>query len=743
MIQLKKFGHKFSCLAILLSLQSCGFLGEESTQENSADTTTSDKATSEKNTMEKTNLLSALSFPAPQAERQQHINNWHGYSLEDPYHWIRDEGYPVIDDEPVLEYLNKENDYFDSFMAPHEKFVDTLFEEMKGRLDESEESVPFVNNGYEYRWYFKEGADYRTRVRKKIGEDTEEVVLDEQEMAAGFDYHVLGTWEVSPDNKLVAYTVDTDGDERYTIKVKDLTTQKVLDVAIQDSDGGLEFSSDGKKIIYGRLNKERWRTDDVVAYSLETSEETVLFNEPDHEFFISYYSTMDNSHLIITINKGGITETRAIPLDDVLSEAKLFASRDEGFRYQVGHAHGKFYILANDSHVNFRLATVNNADPSYANWKTVIEGSDDTYLEGVLTFNDFMILSQSKEAYQQIIVMDYDNNQHEIAFPEKMISVRPTGNYDFNQSHVRLNYESFLTPDTVFDYDTKSEELVTRKEKKIPSGYNKSKYETKRLMITTRDGVKVPVSLMYLKGTEFDGTNPMHMTGYGAYSIGYSTTFSTNRLSIVDRGVTYAIAHIRGGDDMGYQWYLDGKFKKRQNTFNDFVDVAKALIDDGYTAKRNLSISGRSAGGKLMGAVVVQAPELWSSVTLGVPFVDVINTIMDASLPLTPPEWEEWGNPIKSKEYFDYIMSYSPYDNIEARDYPPMMVTGGLNDPRVTYWEPAKWTAKMRHLKTDNNLLVMRMNMGAGHFANSGRYGRLKDYAQEYAFMLLSHGVSE
>jgi oligopeptidase B len=399
--------------------------------------------------------------------------------------------------------------------------------------------------------------------------------------------------------------------------------------------------------------------------------------------------------------------------------------------------------LANDSHVNFRLATVNNADPSYANWKTVIEGSDDTYLEGVLTFNDFMILSQSKEAYQQIIVMDYDNNQHEIAFPEKMISVRPTGNYDFNQSYVRLNYESFLTPDTVFDYDTKSEELVTRKEKKIPSGYDKSKYETKRLMITTRDGVKVPVSLMYLKGTEFDGTNPMHMTGYGAYSIGYSTTFSTNRLSIVDRGVTYAIAHIRGGDDMGYQWYLDGKFKKRQNTFNDFVDVAKALIDDGYTAKRNLSISGRSAGGKLMGAVVVQAPELWSSVTLGVPFVDVINTIMDASLPLTPPEWEEWGNPIKSKEYFDYIMSYSPYDNIEARDYPPMMVTGGLNDPRVTYWEPAKWTAKMRHLKTDNNLLVMRMNMGAGHFANSGRYGRLKDYAQEYAFMLLSHGVSE
>ncbi|XOV79722.1 MAG: S9 family peptidase [Aestuariibacter sp.] len=687
--------------------------------------------------------LPSLEQPAPTPARIEHTEEWHGITLSDPFHWLKDQGYPEIDDEPVLDYLNQENAYFDAFIKPHEPLVNTLFEEMKGRLDETEESVPYVSNGYVYRWYYKEGANYKTYVRKPIEGGTESDFLDEEKLAEGKEYFVLSDFAVSPDNKLVAYTIDTEGDERYQVHVKNLETGDVQEALIGNSDGAVNFSSDSQTLIYGKLNEVRWRTEEVVAFDLKSNQSKVLFRDLDDQFFISFGLSSDKQYLLVSARKGGISEVAAIPADDMSAEPVILAPRDKEFRYSVDHAHGKFYILANDSHVNFRLATATDEAPQYENWTTEIAGNDKTYLKGIKTFNDFMLIYQSENAYEQLIVNDYASNSHKIAFPEKMISVRLGENYDFNQKHVRINYESFLTPDTVYDYQVATKELVSQKVKKIPSGYDKALYETKRLMATARDGVEVPVSIMYKKGIALDGSNPLHLIGYGAYAFGYPTTFSTVRLSMLDRGVVVGIAHIRGGDEMGYQWYLDGKFKQRKNTFNDFVDSAKYLIDQGYTSAGNISISGRSAGGELMGAAVIQAPELWSSVMLGVPFVDVLNTILDASLPLTPPEWEEWGNPIESKEYFEFIRSYSPYDNIVARDYPPMLVTGGLNDPRVTYWEPAKFTAKMRHLKTDDNLLVMRMNMGAGHFANSGRYGRLKDYAQEYAFSLLSHGIDK
>lgn len=687
-------------------------------------------------------LMQALSTPAPKAKQMPHTEEWHGITLSDPYNWLRDKGYPEIDDEPVLEYLKQENAYFDSFIKPHEQFVETLFEEMKGRVDETEESVPYQKNGYVYRWYYKEGADYRTYVRKKLGSDVEEEVLDEQALAEGFKYHVLSDWEVSPNNEMVAYTVDTAGDERYVVRVKNISTQKMLDVEIPDSDGSIAFV-DNQTVVYGRLNPNRWRTDDIVAFDLNTRKETILLSEPNDEFFLSFEMTLDGKFINFGVSKYGTQEIRTVSTADIYAKPMLFASRDKAFSYSVAHAHGKFYVRANDTHVNFRLAVVDDKDVSHENWETIIEGSDDNYLKGIQAFEKFIMLRKSSNAFEQLIVRDYEGNQHQVKFPEQMISLRDGGNYDFTQSHIRLDYESFMTPDTVFDYDVENRKLTTRKVTKIPSGYDKGQYEAKRVMVPTRDGVEVPVSLMYKKGLKLDGSNPVHMIGYGAYGFGYPTTFSTTRLSMIDRGVVHALAHVRGGDDMGFQWYLDGKLKKRNNTWNDFVDAGRYLIEQGYTSAKNISISGRSAGGELMGAAVLQAPELWSGVILGVPFVDVLNTILDASLPLTPPEWEEWGNPIKSKEYFEFIRSYSPYDNIEKRDYPPMMVTGGLNDPRVTYWEPAKWTAKMRDMKTDNNLLVMRMNMGAGHFANSGRYGRLKDYAQEYAFVLLSHGIDK
>jgi oligopeptidase B len=446
-------------------------------------------------------------------------------------------------------------------------------------------------------------------------------------------------------------------------------------------------------------------------------------------------------------SQGEVQESHILPADFSGKPVKL-VDRNEGFTQSIDHAHGEFYILANDTHKNFRLAVVSDENPSKENWKTIIEGSDESYLLGLQTFKDFFVIKSRDLGLEKIHVLPYEKQNgslkgHEVSFPEPLFTADLSVNPEFDQSFIRLSYESMITPSTVFDYDLTKRDLVTRKIKKIPSGYNKSQYETKRIMAPARDGVMVPVSLVYKKGFKQDGSQPMWLYGYGAYAATIEPSFSTGRLSALDRGFIYAIAHVRGGSMMSYQWYLDGKLKKRPNTFNDFVDVARHLVDEKYVSAGNISISGRSAGGELMGAAVIQAPELWRSVNLGVPFVDVLNTMLDATLPLTPPEWKEWGNPIESEDDYDLIASYSPYDNIIKRGYPPMFVSGGINDPRVTYWEPAKWTARMRELKTDKNLLVMRINMGAGHFSNSGRYGRLKDYAEEYAFMFLAHGISE
>lgn len=683
---------------------------------------------------------------APVAEKRPHTFSHHGYTVSDPWNWIRDKDYPNTDDEPVLDYLKAENAYFKRWLEPNKALTDTLFEEYKGRLDETETSVPWVDNGYEYRWEYREGAEYRTRLRKPVGApDSEETVfLDEPALAEGHDYFVLRSYAISPDNRLVAYAFDTSGDERYLIRVKDLETGEYLEDEISDTGGSLLFGADGS-LVYTKLEDVKWRVESINRHVLGTGsdKDTVLLAEQDDSFFMSMGSTSDRKFLVVGAGKGEVSEYYVIPQSDLSSKPVLLASRDHGFEYRVDHAHGKFWILANDSHKNFRLASVSSKKPGYEHWKTEVAGSDRVYMKSLQTFKDFIALKQTTEGLEQLLLKDYDGKQTEIQFPESVFTASFFNNPEFDQSHVRLNYESMISPDTVYDYDVASKKLMQKKIKKIPSGYDKSRYGTKRIMLAARDGVKVPVTLMYLKDMKQDGSNPLHLYAYGAYGSGMTPRFSTIRLSLVDRGVIYAIAHVRGGDEMGYQWYLDGKLEKRENTFNDFVDVARGLIDEKYTRKGNISISGRSAGGELMGTAVIQAPELWSSVILGVPFVDVLNTMLDATLPLTPPEWDQWGNPITDKAAFELIRGYSPYDNISKRDYPPMLVTGGLNDPRVTYWEPAKWTASMRYHKTDDNLLIMRMNMGAGHFANSGRYGRLRDYAEEFTFTLLSHGIDK
>ena len=688
--------------------------------------------------------LKQLSIAVPIAKQEHHSVVHHGRELIDPYHWLKDQAYPKVNEEPILNYLKAENTYHAEFLKPHKKLVDTIFEEFKGRTDEEETSVPYVENGYEYRWFYRSGEEYRTRSRKNLQTGEQEIFLDETALAKGHEYFVLGDWEISPDNRYLAYSFDTEGDERYQIRIKDLKTGDLLQDQLEDVQGELTFSSDGSAIVYALLEKDKWLAKHIKAHQIgeqQADDKTVYFEEDDG-FFIGFGKSSSKEFLIIVSSQGEIQESYVMPAD-LSGEIVQVASRSLGFTQSIDHAHGHFYILANDAHKNFRLARVADTSPKYANWETLQDGNDEVYLMGLQTFDQFIAIKSRVLGLEKIHTVDYAGKSQEVEFPESVFAASLGVNPEFKQTHLRISYESMITPDTVFDYDLASAALETRKVKKVPSGYDSTQYVTERVMIEARDGVQVPVSLVYKKGFKKDASRPMWLYGYGAYAATITPGFSTQRLSALDRGFSFAIAHVRGGAMMGYQWYLDGKLKKRKNTFNDFVDVAKGLIEANYVAAGNISISGRSAGGELMGAAVIQAPELWRSVNLGVPFVDVLNTMLDASLPLTPPEWKEWGNPIESVDDFDLIRSYSPYDNIEEREYPPMYVSGGINDPRVTYWEPAKWTAKMRELKTDDNLLVMRINMGAGHFANSGRYGRLKDYAEEYAFMFLAHGIAD
>jgi oligopeptidase B len=689
--------------------------------------------------------LQELSIPAPEAAKHPHQATYYGQTLSDDYFWLKDQGYPEIDDQPVLDYLTEENDYYAAFLEPNRALVDRVFEEFKGRTDETEESVPYIKNGYQYRWYFRPGDDYRTYSRKHLKTGQEQVILDESALAADYDYFVIGDWRVSPDNTLLAYTFDTEGDERYQLRIIDLNTGDYLTDKLEDVQGSIEFSGDGKSLVYARLEADRWHAKELVVHRLGEPQalDKTIYYEQDDGYFLGFGLTSDERFLVLVSSQGEVQETYVLPADNFYAEPIKMVDRDVGFTLSVDHAHGFFYILANDTHKNFRFAKVSDQQPQYKHWQTIEEGSDDVYLMDLQAFDDFIAIKQRTLGVDAIRIRMYSGDQHTVDFPESIATLNIGNNPQFDQSFVRLRYTSMVTPSTIFDYHLDKQKLDSRKVQKIPSGYDKSLYITERLMAPSRDGISIPVSLVYRKNVDLDGRAPMLLYGYGAYGATISPSFSTLRLSLLDRGFVYAIAHVRGGAMMGYQWYLDGKLEKRENTFNDFVDAARFLAAEKYTSVGNISISGRSAGGELMGAAVVQAPELWRSVNLGVPFVDVLNTMLDASLPLTPPEWKEWGNPIESRDAFQLLRSYSPYDNIVAREYPPMFVSGGLNDPRVTYWEPAKWTAKMRSTKTDNNLLVMRINMGAGHFANSGRYGRLKDYAEEYAFTLLAHGITE
>ena len=689
--------------------------------------------------------LPQLAVKTPQAIAKAFQVDYHGITLTDDYDWIRDQGYPEVNDKLVLDYLKTENDYYTKFITPHKELVNTLFEEFKGRVDEADTSVPWQKDGYEYRWYYQPGKEYKTWVRRKLDSKVEQVFIDENQLAEGHEYFSLGDWDISPDNKHLAYSVDTNGSERNIIKIKNLVSNEYLEDELTDAAGSVLFSQDNQSLIYSFLQKDKWRTLSVNIHKLATKQSTdkVLLREMDESFYLDFYLTSSTDYLVIQSGNSITNEVSVVSMADLSQTPKNLNKREQNFLLQVDHGNKYFYLLANDTHTNFRLAKVADSHAIYKDWQDVIPGCDTRYVKGMQVFKDYLAVEQSIQGIESISILPNQQPSYEISLPEKVASVSLGTNPEFTQKHLRIRYESMITPGSVYDFDLTSGALNMRKVRAVPSGYDKNHYQTERIMADARDGTKVPVTLVYKKGFKKDGTQPLYLYAYGSYSFGLAPDFSTTRLSLLDRGFAFAYAHVRGGDEMGYQWYLDGKLDKRTNTFNDFIDVAKHLIKDGYVAKGNISIEGGSAGGEVMGVVVNQAPELWRCATLAVPFVDVLNTMLDATLPLTPPEWSEWGNPLTSKETFEYIQSYSPYDNIQAKEYPPMLVTGGLNDPRVTYWEPTKWTAKMRATKTDKNLLVMRINMGAGHFSNTGRYGRLKDSAEEYAFALIAHGIEQ
>ena len=686
----------------------------------------------------------------PVADTRPHSFTHHGITIEDPWHWLRDPNYPTVEDPDVLAYLTAENEYFDAVMSPHKDLTETTYEEIKGREQPDLSSVPSKSDEWYYQWRFEEGSQYRVWLRWPVdGPNAREAptagaqtILDEPTLAKDHEYFRLGSMSVSNNGSLLAYSTDTDGSERFRMVVKNLDTGEMLEDEVENTVGGAVWASDDASFLY-TLVDENWRPWQVRLHILgePVEQDTVVYEEPDPGFFVSVWSTTSEEYIVIGSGDHVTSEVRLLRASDPGAEPVLVSPRRTDHEYSVDHQGDRFVIRTNDTHKNSRLATAPEYDPTEKSWMPLVDASDSHYIRGFAAFKDFITVQERIDGLDHVRLIDRAGESTYIPFPESAYTAHMGNNPEFQTDTLRLGYSSMVTPDTVFDYHLDTEELEVRKVQQIPSGYEASAYVTERILANARDGVQVPVSLVRREDTPVDGTAPLYLYGYGAYGLAIPPGFSTSILSLLDRGFVFAIAHIRGGDDLGYHWYEAGKLDRRTNAFNDFVDVASFLIQKGYSAEGRIVISGGSAGGQLVGAALNQAPELWGTVVAHVPFVDTLNTILDDTLPLTPIEWPEWGNPIEDKAAFEHIASYSPYDQLKERYYPPILVTAGLNDPRVTYWEPAKYVAKLRTLKMDDNLLLFKTNMGAGHGGRSGRYEQLYEDAEEYAFILTSMGL--
>lgn len=677
----------------------------------------------------------------PVAERRAHTFSHHGIEVEDPYFWLKDQSYPNVGDADVLAYLRAENEYFNAYMAPLKEHEEALTKELFDRLEKNDWSVPYKDGEWVYQRRFYGDEDYPVHVRWSITEeqpnmDDVQNLIDERKFSEEFEFFDLGSYTVSNDGYLMTYSTDTTGAERYQIRVKDLRSEELLPDVIEDARTAVVWAKDNRSFFYLKSD-EQWRPYQVKQHMLGTdpSDDALVYEEHDPSFFCSIARSTSREFLIISTGDHETSEVRVMPLEGHPDQLALMSERTKSHEYSVDHQSGRFVIVSNRTHKNFAIETVPEESPQIEHWETLLEGSDDRYIQDFLSFENFIATSAMEDGLRQVFLIGRDNSIRYISFPEPTYSANLAANAEIELSRLRISYSSLVTPTTVYDYDVETDELLTRKVQKIPSGYDKEIYTSERLMVPSRDGVQIPVSLVYRKDLRNANGNPLYLYGYGAYGSGMQPSFSTTRISLLDRGFIYAIAHIRGGDELGHRWEDGGKLMQRTNTFNDFVDVAQHLVKANYTNEGRIAIAGGSAGGSLMGAVTNTNPELWGAVSSHVPFVDILNTMLDATLPLTPIEWPEWGNPIEDKNAFEYIRSYSPYDQLEAKDYPPILVTAGLNDPRVTYWEPAKYVAKLRYLKTDDNPLLLKTEMGAGHSGKTGRSNRMEEIAEEYSFI--------
>ena len=678
----------------------------------------------------------------PLAEKREHFFTAHGVTIGDDYAWLKDPNYPDVEDPAILAYLEAENAYFEGVMAPHQPLIDRLYKEMKGRIKEDESTVPQKDGDWLYWSAFEIGGQYRKWWRKPVAGGADELLLDEPALAEGREYFRLGAFSISNNGLLLAYAVDDSGSERFTVRVKDLATGEHLPEIIPGMLSDIVWTADDTGFLYGLAN-DQWRTDNARLHWLGTAvaDDVELYKESDEGFRVSVGETSARNWIVIGTGDHVTSEIRLVPARDPTAPPILVRARQTGLEYDIDEHEGTLFIHTNDTDTQWRLCTASIDAPG--EWTELIAPDPHFYMTGVDCFRDFFVVEGREDGLDQVSIHRYDTPTEgsRIAFPEASYDAGLGDNPEWAMDVLRLGYQSMVTPGTVYDYDVASGALTTRKVQEIPSGYDAGRYRTERLHITARDGTQIPVSIVYPAGFARDGSGPLYLYGYGAYGMAIAPGFSTGRLSLLNRGFAFAIAHIRGGDDLGQQWYHDGKLDKRTNTFTDFVDVAKGLIDAGWTKAGKIAIAGGSAGGELMGAVINSDPDLWGAVVADVPFVDVLNTMLDADLPLTPGEWPEWGNPIEDEAAFHLIRSYSPYDQVCAQAYPPLFISGGLNDPRVTYWEPAKWAAKLRATKTDDNILLLKTNMGAGHGGKSGRFESLREVAEEHAFVLWQLGI--
>lgn len=695
-------------------------------------------------------MYDKLDEPQPRATKQPHQMTIHNHTRVDDYYWMKltDEQKDAKSPDPqtteVLAYLNAENDYYKKMSSHTDELQEQLFQEIKARIQETDESVPYRVRGYFYLTRYEEGKEYPIYSRKKGSlQAAEEIMLNVNEMAEGFEYYALGGAQVSMDDRYVAFGVDTVSRRQYTLHIKDLQTGQLLPDVIPNTTGGATWSNDGQFLFYTRKEAETLRSYQVIRHQIGTpaSEDVVVFQEDDPTFSCFVYKSKSDKYLIAGSYQTLSTEFRILEADQPTGKFRIFQPRERGLEYGIAHYDDAFYIRTNLEAKNFRLMKTPETQTTKDNWTEVIPNRDTVLLEGIEIFKNFLVVSERDAGLTKLRVMPWAGQEHYIEFNDPAYMAYTSNNPEFDTDTLRFGYQSMTTPASVYDYDMGSRKKVLLKQTPVLGGFSTEDYTSERVMAKMRDGVELPISIVYKKGTKKDGKAPLLLYAYGSYGYSMDPSFSIARLSLLDRGFIFAIAHIRGGEEMGRHWYEDGKMMKKKNTFLDFIEAGEYLISHAYTNQDALFASGGSAGGLLMGAVVNMRPDLFKGIVASVPFVDVVTTMLDDTIPLTTGEYDEWGNP-NEKQAYDYMLSYSPYDQVEAKDYPAMLVTTGLHDSQVQYWEPAKWVAKLRDLKTDNNPLLMHTNMEAGHGGASGRFQRLREVARDYAFLIDLAGLT-